>query len=229
MLFIIIIFFKVCGGINAGSCFNTDGSYSCNCNDGYKNDDSSCEDINECLEDSHSCESPAYKCENKIGGYDCICEEGYVELTEVINSETVATCVELKYDEWSEWTSCSPTIDENEPENPPVAPASKKRTRDCSIPGITCLNEGLGAPEENKLCPKWGEFSEWTECALANEPERDCQNLDEQPTQFRIRTCENGQIGESGCDNESDASEEQNCDMNICCKSKYNFQLISFL
>ena len=70
----------VCGGPSAGSCFNNDGSFSCNCNGGFKKDSDSgeCKDIDECITGDHECAVGAgEKCENTFGSYECICEEGY--------------------------------------------------------------------------------------------------------------------------------------------------------
>ncbi|CAH3170775.1 unnamed protein product, partial [Porites evermanni] len=59
-------------------CFNTNGSYSCACQAGFrsKNHTLNCTDIDECLENTYTCDS-ASNCENTLGGYDCRCKEGY--------------------------------------------------------------------------------------------------------------------------------------------------------
>ena len=70
----------VCGGPLAGSCFNNDGSFSCNCNGGFEKDSDSgeCKDIDECATGSHACAIGAgEKCDNEIGAFKCTCEEGY--------------------------------------------------------------------------------------------------------------------------------------------------------
>ena len=70
----------VCGGPSAGSCFNNDGSFSCNCNGGFEKDSDSgeCKDIDECEAGNHECAVGAgEKCQNTIGRYICICEDGY--------------------------------------------------------------------------------------------------------------------------------------------------------
>ena len=64
---------------STGSIFGNKNDYYLNY---FAHGEASCEDINAC---------------HKMDGYDCICEEGYVELTETINlNETVQTCVESK-------------------------------------------------------------------------------------------------------------------------------------
>lgn len=137
---------------------------------------------------------------------------------DIINSEKVISCVELKYNDWSEWTSCTPTVDDDNPGGDPVAPNSRKRNRECSIPDNSCVEAILGGPEETELCPKWGDFSTWSHCSLSEDPTRTCQYETEKPTQVRRRECRNGEIGDSGCDKESDSFEEQYCEMTICCK-----------
>uniref|UniRef100_A0A1X7SDU0 EGF-like domain-containing protein n=1 Tax=Amphimedon queenslandica TaxID=400682 RepID=A0A1X7SDU0_AMPQE len=59
-------------------CFNTNGSYYCQCNTGYKlmNDNSSCDDINECIEDPGVCPLRS-NCINTLGSYQCNCIGGY--------------------------------------------------------------------------------------------------------------------------------------------------------
>ena len=52
-------------------CVNTEGSYRCECLDGYIEGDNSCEDINECL--LNPCEQ---LCINTDGGYSCGCYTG---------------------------------------------------------------------------------------------------------------------------------------------------------
>ncbi|KAJ0033205.1 hypothetical protein NQD34_000312 [Periophthalmus magnuspinnatus] len=69
-------------------CFNTNGSYYCQCLRGYRerkgrqnfNHEGHCEDINECTELSGTCGFGA-TCMNNIGGYNCTCRSGYVNDT----------------------------------------------------------------------------------------------------------------------------------------------------
>ncbi|KAL3225696.1 hypothetical protein MRX96_025661 [Rhipicephalus microplus] len=60
-----------------GICINTQGSYRCRCNVGYKPDTfgKHCVDINECEQTFPPCKS---KCINTDGSYICGCEPGYI-------------------------------------------------------------------------------------------------------------------------------------------------------
>ncbi|XP_028408894.1 uncharacterized protein LOC114531490, partial [Dendronephthya gigantea] len=59
-------------------CNNTRGSFRCTCPDGYRldNDLRSCNDIDECGTNSHSCSANGF-CHNIRGSYRCSCKNGY--------------------------------------------------------------------------------------------------------------------------------------------------------
>ncbi|CAH1793745.1 unnamed protein product [Owenia fusiformis] len=61
-------------------CLNNNGSFTCECQDGYRLDAGgvNCTDINECDEGSHTCK---HNCSNKDGGYECSCNVGYTLYT----------------------------------------------------------------------------------------------------------------------------------------------------
>ncbi|XP_054460594.1 adhesion G protein-coupled receptor E5 [Anoplopoma fimbria] len=69
-------------------CFNTEGSFSCQCLQGYKNVkgqvnftlEGICQDINECSDVYNIC-GPVANCSNQIGGYNCTCHSGYTKAT----------------------------------------------------------------------------------------------------------------------------------------------------
>ncbi|XP_065810057.1 adhesion G protein-coupled receptor E5 [Labrus bergylta] len=78
-------------------CFNTLGSFYCQCLEGYKNTKGAanftglsgqCQDINECL-DTNKCGPGAY-CRNTIGGYNCTCRPGYSRY-----SSSAGSCVDI--------------------------------------------------------------------------------------------------------------------------------------
>merc|ERR1712156_40520 len=58
---------------------NNDGSYDCNCNDGYQkpaNGNNVCKDIDECDAGTAQCQENS-TCANNDGSYDCTCNEGF--------------------------------------------------------------------------------------------------------------------------------------------------------
>eukprot|EP00484_Ammonia_sp_Unknown_P005134 CAMPEP_0197075808 /NCGR_PEP_ID=MMETSP1384-20130603/211795_1 /TAXON_ID=29189 /ORGANISM="Ammonia sp." /LENGTH=610 /DNA_ID=CAMNT_0042514657 /DNA_START=150 /DNA_END=1982 /DNA_ORIENTATION=- len=57
-------------------CTNTDGSYTCECNDGYGGDGYTCADIDECALETDACSENAV-CTNIPGYYECACNDGY--------------------------------------------------------------------------------------------------------------------------------------------------------
>ncbi|CAF3464123.1 unnamed protein product [Rotaria sp. Silwood1] len=62
-----------------GYCINTNGSFECICNPGFRHDvfnSLHCEDINECLS-SHNCTGDNEICENTHGSFRCVCAHGY--------------------------------------------------------------------------------------------------------------------------------------------------------
>ncbi|XP_071401630.1 adhesion G protein-coupled receptor E5-like [Centroberyx affinis] len=73
-----------CG--NHTRCFNTVGSYYCQCLPGFRGPENftvingRCEDINECMNNSDMCGAKAY-CTNLIGNYSCTCRAGYINLS----------------------------------------------------------------------------------------------------------------------------------------------------
>ncbi|KAK3612288.1 hypothetical protein CHS0354_011006 [Potamilus streckersoni] len=62
----------------AQRCINTEGSFRCDCKDGFRlvtSDQKSCRDINECEEGTSTCQQV---CNNTLGGYNCSCFAGFV-------------------------------------------------------------------------------------------------------------------------------------------------------
>ncbi|XP_067438685.1 adhesion G protein-coupled receptor E5 isoform X2 [Thunnus thynnus] len=76
-----------CG--NNTVCFNTNGSFYCQCEDGFANtkkkvnftmDDGQCKDVNECYDNKEICGHKAV-CFNLLGSYNCTCHSGYTNPT----------------------------------------------------------------------------------------------------------------------------------------------------
>ncbi|XP_062609554.1 uncharacterized protein LOC134271353 [Saccostrea cucullata] len=64
-------------------CENLEGSYQCNCKEGFQRNQSSCEDIDECSDDSlYNCPENT-KCENLYGNYTCACSKGYLNIDSI--------------------------------------------------------------------------------------------------------------------------------------------------
>ena len=62
-----------------GYCVNTDGSYGCECKDGFDGDGYTCTNIDECnapKEDGIKCDTNA-KCTDLEPGFHCECNTGY--------------------------------------------------------------------------------------------------------------------------------------------------------
>lgn len=58
------------------ACTNVDGSFTCECEDGFsKNEDDECIDDDECADETTCGEFS--KCQNTEGTYECVCDEGY--------------------------------------------------------------------------------------------------------------------------------------------------------
>ncbi|XP_072345995.1 latent-transforming growth factor beta-binding protein 4 isoform X2 [Scyliorhinus torazame] len=76
-----------CG--DAGTCVNTEGSYRCDCNLGYRLSagGNRCADINECFEGDFC--APYGECLNSVGSYTCLCAEGFT------TSADLSTCLDV--------------------------------------------------------------------------------------------------------------------------------------
>ena len=52
--------------------------YSCSCNAGWEGNGTTCEDANECVDETHEC-SDTQVCVNELGTYKCVCAIGAVD------------------------------------------------------------------------------------------------------------------------------------------------------
>ncbi|XP_040211859.1 uromodulin-like [Rana temporaria] len=69
---------NICDFYGGGSCVNTIGSYTCNCNPGFQyNEAFGCVDIDECAESSLNDCHPLAVCTNGYGSYTCTCPSDY--------------------------------------------------------------------------------------------------------------------------------------------------------
>ncbi|CAB4018598.1 adhesion G -coupled receptor E2-like, partial [Paramuricea clavata] len=78
----------------SATCNNTEGSYTCTCDDGYSGDGILCDDVNECETES-PCNTSA-TCNNTEGSYICTCNDGYsgdgILCDDVNECETESPC-----------------------------------------------------------------------------------------------------------------------------------------
>ena len=58
-------------------CTDTDGSYTCECPDGFRGDGKNCENIDECADETHDCDPLTGICFDNLGSFFCQCFHGY--------------------------------------------------------------------------------------------------------------------------------------------------------
>lgn len=60
------------------ACYKNGDSYACTCDHGFKlaRDGRSCVDFNDCT-DERQCPGENFMCVNTVGGFQCVCEDGY--------------------------------------------------------------------------------------------------------------------------------------------------------
>ena len=61
---------------NHADCTNTDGDYTCACQEGFTGDGRTCTDNDECTDGSSNCH-PQANCENQPGTFSCTCKPGW--------------------------------------------------------------------------------------------------------------------------------------------------------
>ena len=132
---------KICGGDEAGFCFNNAGAYNCECNEGFYFNNETCSDIHECTVDPTLCAEEGQECVNTYGSFSCDCAVGFVDVITLVNSAPIAKCVWPEWSKWTEWTNnCDTELGEG------------IRQRSCSVP---LPNEGCTGEElERRECSK---------------------------------------------------------------------------
>ncbi|XP_078487952.1 uncharacterized protein LOC100179634 isoform X3 [Ciona intestinalis] len=116
-------------------------------------------------------------------------------------SSTMPCNTQKQCEEWTPWTTwsdCSTTC----------GSGSEQRMRNCSY-GAPGMPGCPGSPMESRecnggTCPTWSQWSEYSGCSLT------CGS----GTQFRTRSCNNGDVGDDGC--EGSRVESQQCATNVC-------------
>ncbi|XP_065193993.1 uncharacterized protein LOC135825192 [Sycon ciliatum] len=58
------------------TCYNSPGSFGCECNTGFDGNGRVCRDLDECTTGVHQCNEHAM-CNNTVGSYSCYCQSGY--------------------------------------------------------------------------------------------------------------------------------------------------------
>eukprot|EP00933_Yihiella_yeosuensis_P081015 TRINITY_DN94549_c0_g1_i1.p1 TRINITY_DN94549_c0_g1~~TRINITY_DN94549_c0_g1_i1.p1 ORF type:complete len:1127 (+),score=189.67 TRINITY_DN94549_c0_g1_i1:122-3502(+) len=63
------------------NCYDTVGSFACQCKDGWYGNGTKCDDVNECVTNQCASKGQGYICNNTIGSYTCECGEGWTKNT----------------------------------------------------------------------------------------------------------------------------------------------------
>ncbi|MEZ4328374.1 MAG: EGF domain-containing protein [Polyangiales bacterium] len=58
------------------TCTDTQGSFTCACNEGFEGNGEVCTDVDECSRGTHDC-SPFAECANTAGSFSCTCRDGF--------------------------------------------------------------------------------------------------------------------------------------------------------
>lgn len=96
-----------CGKL--ADCKNTEGSYYCECSEGYKlatggkkfnnESENSCQDVNECLAQPPICHNSTV-CVNSHGSYSCHCPLGWLPKAGYRDKQKDTICEEISFPDW---------------------------------------------------------------------------------------------------------------------------------
>src|SRR4029079_18757125 len=88
-------------------CTDTDGSYECECKDGFSGDGHVCRDVNECEEVEDNClKDVTSRCVNTNGSFECRCNRGYAG-DGVRECENVNECADADLNDCAKNANCT--------------------------------------------------------------------------------------------------------------------------
>ncbi|XP_052023141.1 adhesion G protein-coupled receptor E5 isoform X3 [Apodemus sylvaticus] len=97
-----------CGSF--ATCKNSEGSYACVCNPGYKllsgaesftnQSENTCQDVDECSSGQHQCHSSTI-CNNTLGSYKCRCRPGWKPISRSLDGPKNTICQEPAFPTWT--------------------------------------------------------------------------------------------------------------------------------
>ncbi|XP_052777286.1 uncharacterized protein LOC128214704 isoform X2 [Mya arenaria] len=144
----------VCSTRPNSTCINSDGSFKCECNEGFFENGPLCNDVDECKL-IHNCTFPGQECVNKLGSYSCKCKRGYhgdgISCTMCSNStygencSSHCTCNVTNTEVVSEHQIC-------QTENGQCTCKQEWEGKDCDTDKNECLDETVCSSFDNSGC-----------------------------------------------------------------------------